>query len=313
MNLSMSSDLPNQIRPVSHAHPASPFFAQYIELVSPPHGIEKHVTSKGHLTPARALQIDSFEERLKTMKAILAAPHHHDTNEAAPFGSGSAPLTSQQWQRMQGAMANPIYPSDRSTAPTQALTGIHAAEQPVSDDSRKLLAARENFISQERSQSNPLASSNNNDCAATSLAMALKMLGVRPTGDPRSNEKLISDIRFQATGNNDHRENITTWQLAEAARKNYNLNAFPVPDQKSMDSALASGHPILATGATHLAANGSAESHTILITAQDGHGNYIVNDPASTMTRTLTPVELQRFIGTPHFDRFIEVYRHDQP
>jgi transposase-like protein len=335
---------------VTAGHSDSPLAAQYLELFRPFNGAGRHFTValvSDHFRTPRSTELTDAQLRqmqgalLKPIYPVVkiagAATQATEVSSSHPSDSSLAPhfnLTPEQLQHLQQLRdAHQPKPTDlpgkgTPSAAETTLGRADEADQPRRnestqvDDNAKLLSAKANFISQNRSLSNPLAPINDADCAATSLAMALKMLNVVPSqGDATSNEKLISDIRLHATGRNNHQEDISTWNIAQVATNNFNLNAFPAHDQRAVDIALSSGHCVMATGARHIGAGGQTEAHAVLITAKDSHGNYIVNDPAGAGPKIMTPGDLQAFTSasagisnqqTKPDSTFIEIYRRDQ-
>jgi hypothetical protein len=342
---------------VTAGHSDSPLTAQYLELFRPFYGAGRHFTVapvSDHLKTPRSTELT--DAQLRQMQGALLKPiypaikiagtatqaievasnHPSDSSLAPHFNLTPAQLQHlQQLRDAQQPKTADLLPgrgtppaADKTSGRSDAADHVTAYlkgtgnESIQVDDNSKLLSAKTNFISQNRSLSNPLAPIDDADCAATSLAMALKMLNVVPAhGDARSNEKLISDIRLHATGRNNHQEDISTWNIARVATNNFNLNAFPVHDQKAVDIALSNGHCVMATGARHIGAGGQTEAHAILITAKDSHGNYIINDPAAAGPKIMTPGDLQAFTSasagisnqqTKPDSTFIEIYRRDQ-
>jgi hypothetical protein len=175
-----------------------------------------------------------------------------------------------------------------------------------------LQEAEQNFITQEHSQWNTNADYANKDCGPTSLAMALKQLGVvQPGENPAGAEQLISTERQLMTNNDNHQQDTDTGEMAAAAAR-YGVYATNVTGLQGINAALDHGGVVISggdpsrawgprLGNDYLRVNGQpwSGSHLVCVNGIDKNtGNYIVSDPLSKRgVIEVTPTELQNFFG----------------
>ncbi len=285
--------------------------------------------------PPRASMYGDDVQRARTSQLIEteeARSRRLDRMFADVLGAQRTTPIAREFQFQQIALASATAPR-RDTSVTfdsryfgldqpqlrQAPPFVGYQSVPYEQEVRNLLQrANTNFITQEPSQWNLTAPSQNKDCGPATLAMLMKFKGIAPPGvDPYNAEALVRQMRIEMTGGADHNQVTSVGQMREAALR-YGVKSTLVQSLSEIDAAIGRGQMVAAMGVPNRRlADGSvaqtwatkltpdqyehgSQTHFVLIVGKDSRGNYIVNDPLSKIgALRATPQEMNTFIHAP--------------